>query len=59
MQETLVELGRLYQQLSRLGLMDMAATDPQEFKDALVYGEQARARKLGELVLQKKKTTAF
>ena len=57
MQETLVELGRLYQQLSRLGLTDMAATDPQEFKDALVYGEQARARTLGELVLQKKKTT--
>ena len=57
MQETLVELGRLYQQLSRLGLMDMAATDPQEFKDALVYGEQARARTLGELVLQKKKAT--
>ena len=52
MQETLVELGRLYQQLSRLGLMDMAATDPQEFKDALVYGEQARARTLGEVVLQ-------
>ena len=57
MQETLVELGRLYQQLSRLGLMDMASTDPQEFKDALVYGEQARARILGELVLQKKKIT--
>ena len=57
MQETLVELGRLYQQLSRLGLMDMAATDPQEFKDALVYGEQARARTLGELVLQNKKAT--
>ena len=57
MQETLVELGRLYQQLSRLGLMDMAATDPQEFKDALVYGEQARARTLGEVVLQKKKAS--
>ena len=57
MQETLVELGKLCQRLSRLGLTDMAATDPQEFKDALVYGEQARARTLGELVLQKKKTT--
>ena len=57
MQETFVELGRLYQQLSRLGLMDMAAADPQEFKEASVYGEQARARTLGELVLQKKKTT--
>ena len=57
MQETLLELGKLCQRLSRLGLMDMAATDPQEFKDALVYGEQARARTLGELVLQKKKTT--
>ena len=56
MQETLVELGKLYQRLSKLGLMDMAATEPQEFKDALVYGEQARARTLGELVLQKKKT---
>ena len=59
MEETLVELGRLYQQLSRLGLMDMAAADSQEFKDALVYGEQARVKTLGELVLQKKKTTNF
>ena len=57
MQETLVELGKLCQQLSRLGLMDMTAADPQEFKDALVYGEQARARTLGELILQKKRTT--
>ena len=56
MQETLVELGKLCQRLSQLGLMDMAAAKPQEFKDALVYGEQARARTLGELVLQKKKT---
>ena len=55
MQETLVELGKLCQRLSQLGLMDMAATEPQEYKDALVYGEQARARTLGELVLQKKK----
>ena len=52
-QETLVELGKLLQQLSEL---DMVAAEPQEFKDALVYGEQARARTLGELVLQKKKT---
>ena len=56
MQETLIELGKLYQRLARLGLMDMTATEPQEFKDALVYGEQARARTLGELILQKKKT---
>ena len=35
----------------------MTAAEPQEFKDALVYGEQAHARTLGELVLQKKKTT--
>ena len=34
----------------------MTATEAQEFKDALVYGEQARARILGELILQKKKT---
>ena len=53
MQETLVELGKLLQQLSEL---DMVAAEPQEFKEALVYGEQARARTLGELVLQKKKT---
>ena len=33
----------------------MTATEPQEFKDALVYGEQALARTLGELILQKKK----
>ena len=56
MQETLIELGRLCQRLSKLGLIDMTATEPQEFKDALVYGEQARARTLGELILQKKKT---
>ena len=57
MQEVLVELGKLYQKLSRLGLMDMSAADPQEFKDALVYGEKGRARMLGELILQKKRTT--
>ena len=56
MQETLIELGKLCQRLARLGLIDMTATEPQEFKDALVYGEQARARTLGELILQKKKT---
>ena len=56
-QETLVELGKLYQKLSRLGLMDMSAADPQEFKNALVYGEQARARTLGELILKEKKAT--
>ena len=56
MQETLIKLGKLCQRLSKLGLIDMTATEPQEFKDALVYGEQARARTLGELILQKKKT---
>ena len=56
MQETLIELGKLCQRLSKLGLIDMTATEPQEFKDALVYGEEARARTLGELILQKKKT---
>ena len=56
MQETLIELGKLCQRLARLGLIDMTAAEPQEFKDALVYGEQARARTLGELILQKKKT---
>ena len=56
MQETLIELGKLCQRLSKLGLIDMTATEPQEFKNALVYGEQARARTLGELILQKKKT---
>ena len=55
LQETLVELGKLRQRLSRLGVMDMAAAGPQEFKTALVYGEQARARSLGELILQKKR----
>ena len=55
-QETLVELGKLCQRLSELRVMDMVAAEPQEFKDALVYGEQARARSLGELVLQRKKT---
>ena len=55
-QETLVELGKLRQRLLELGVTDMTAAEPQEFKDALVYGEQARARTLGELVLQKKKT---
>ena len=55
-QEALVELGKLRQQLSELGVTDMTAAEPKEFKDALVYGEQARARTLGELVLQKKKT---
>ena len=34
----------------------MTAAEPKQFKDALVYGEQAHARTLGELVLQKKKT---
>ena len=42
--------------MSELGVADMTAAEPQEFKDALVYGEQARARTVGELVLQKKKT---
>ena len=56
MQETLVELGKLRQRLSELGMMDMEAAEPYEFQDALVYGEQTRARTLGELVLQKKKT---
>ena len=55
-QEALVDLGKLHQQLSQLGVTDMTAAEPQEFKDALVYGEQALARTLGELVLQKKKT---
>ena len=55
-QETLVELGKLRQRLSELGVTDMTAAEPQEFKDALVYGEQARARTLGEMVLQKKRT---
>ena len=55
-QEILVELGKLCQRLSELGVMDMVDAEPQEFKDALVYGEQARARTLGELVLQKKRT---
>ena len=54
LQETLVELGKLRQQLSELGVMDIGAAEPQEFKTALVYGEQARARTLGELILQKK-----
>ena len=53
MQETLVELGKLLQQLSEL---DMVAAEPQEFKEVLVYGEQACVRTLGELILQKKKT---
>ena len=55
-QEALVELGKLRQRLSELGVTDMTAAEPKQFKDALVYGEQARARTLGELVLQKKKT---
>ena len=54
-QETLVELGKLRQRLSELGVTDMTAAEPQEFKDALVYGEKARARALGELIFQKKK----
>ena len=54
-QEALVELGKLRHQLSELGVMDTVDAEPQEFKDALVYGEQARARTLGELVLQKKR----
>ena len=56
-QETLVELGRVYRRLSELGVMDMVSAEPQEFKQALVYAEQARARTLGELVLQKKKAS--
>ena len=32
MQGTLVEFGKLYQKFSRLGLMDMSAAEPQEFK---------------------------
>ena len=48
--EMVLDLGRLHQQLSELGVTDMTAAEPQEFKDALVYGEQARARTLGELV---------
>ena len=55
-QETLVELGKLRQRLSELGVMDMEAAEPQEFKTALVYGEQGRARTLGELILQKKRS---
>ena len=50
-QVTLVELGKLRQRLSELGVTDMTAAEPQEFKDALAYGEQARA---GTLVIQKK-----
>ena len=46
-QETLVELGRVYHHLSELGVMDMVSAEPQEFKQALVYAEQARARTLG------------
>ncbi|XP_065920020.1 uncharacterized protein [Dysidea avara] len=56
-QETLVELGKVYHRLSDLGVMDMVSAEPQEFKQALVYAEQARARTLGELVLQKKKAS--
>ena len=54
-QEILVELGKLHQQLSELGVTDMITPEPQEFKEGLVYGEQARARILGELILQKKR----
>ena len=56
-QETLVDLGRVYHRLSELEVMDMVSAEPQEFKQALVYAEQARARCLGELVLQKKKVS--
>ena len=56
-EETLVEVGRVYHCLSELGVMDMVSAEPQEFKQALVYAEQARARTLGELVLQKKKAS--
>ena len=56
LQETLVELGKLCQRLSELGVMDMEVIEPPEFKAALVYGEQARARTLGELILQKKQS---
>ena len=54
-QETLVELGKLLQRLSELyiGVMDMEAAEPQEFKTALVYGEP---RTLGKLILQKKRS---
>ena len=58
MQETLVELGRVYHRLSELGAMDLVSAEPQElFKQALLFAEQARARTLGELVLQKKKAS--
>ena len=33
-QETLVELGKLLHRLSELGVMDMVAAEPQEFKTA-------------------------
>ena len=55
-QETLIDLGKMCQRLSELGVTDMTAAEPKEFKDALVYGEQGRARTLGEMVLQKKRT---
>ena len=51
-QEIFVSLGKLCQWLSELGVTDMTAAEPQEFKDDLVYGEQAGARTLGELVTQ-------
>ena len=54
MQETLVELGRVHHRLSELGVMDIFSAEPQEFKQALVYAEQARARTLSELMLQRK-----
>ena len=53
-QEALVELGKLCQQLSELGVTDMITGEPQEFKEALVYGEQTCARTLGELVYKRK-----
>jgi len=35
----------------------MVSTEPKEFKQALLCAEQARARTLGELVLQKKRVS--
>ncbi|XP_065893673.1 tetratricopeptide repeat protein 28-like [Dysidea avara] len=54
LQETSVETGRVHLRLSELGIMD---SESQEFKQALVFAEQARARTLGELMLQKKRAS--
>ena len=54
LQETSVEIGRVHLRLSELGIMD---SESQEFKQALVFAEQARARTLGELLLQKKRAS--